>query len=91
MAEATRGAYDEVVQAEGLDPITTEVAPGGHDLLPAEEYHQGYLAKKNPNGCDCHASTGVALCLRATPSPGFPLDSQAIVTIVDAQVPPERD
>ena len=61
VAEATRGAYDEVVQAEGLDPITTEVAPAeGMTFYPAEEYHQECLAK-NPNGYDCHANTGIAL------------------------------
>jgi len=26
---------------------------------PAESYHQRYLAK-NPNGYDCHSSTGIA-------------------------------
>ena len=38
-----------VTQIESADP---------HIYWIAEEYHQKYLAK-NPNGYDCHSSTGV--------------------------------
>ena len=31
----------------------------GTEFFPAEEYHQKYLLK-NPNGYDCHSSTGIA-------------------------------
>ncbi|MCU0282791.1 MAG: peptide-methionine (S)-S-oxide reductase MsrA [Candidatus Nanopelagicales bacterium] len=68
LAERTARAYDEVLQAEGFDPITTELAPASEDgatLRPfyyAEAYHQQYLAPtKNPHGYDCHAHTGVLL------------------------------
>ena len=37
--------------------VVTVVVPFG-TFYRAEEYHQKYL-KKNPNGYDCHSSTGV--------------------------------
>jgi peptide-methionine (S)-S-oxide reductase len=68
LAERSLRAYDEVLRAEGFDPITTELAPAvaaGEVRLPfyyAEAYHQQYLAPtKNPHGYDCHAHTGVLL------------------------------
>ncbi len=58
---ATRDAYQEVLVADGLDPITTEIGPAqGRVFFPAEDYHQQYLAK-NPHGYDCASSTGVRL------------------------------
>jgi peptide-methionine (S)-S-oxide reductase len=52
---ATRDAYQDVLVAEGLDPITTEIGPAdGRVFFPAEDYHQQYLAK-NPHGYDCAA------------------------------------
>lgn len=61
MAEATLRSYDEVLRAQGFDPVTTEVAPAAEfTFYPAEDYHQQYLAK-NPNGYDCHAHTGIDL------------------------------
>jgi peptide-methionine (S)-S-oxide reductase len=66
LVEGTARAYDEVLRAEGFDPITTELAPAvddGHVVRPfyyAEPYHQQYL-HKNPHGYDCHAHTGILL------------------------------
>jgi peptide-methionine (S)-S-oxide reductase len=59
-ALATRDLYQGVLNASGIGPIVTEIKEAG--ALPfydAEEYHQRYL-EKNPNGYDCHSSTGVA-------------------------------
>lgn len=51
----------EIYQSElsrlGFDEITTEVT-SAPEFWDAEEYHQRYL-EKNPNGYDCHATTGV--------------------------------
>ena len=59
VAEATRDQYQEVLTAEGIDKIVTEICNAdGVVFYPAEEYHQRYL-EKNPNGYDCHSSTGV--------------------------------
>jgi peptide-methionine (S)-S-oxide reductase len=55
LALATKAIYQKAITSAGYGDIVTE---------PAEEYHQKYLAK-NPNGYDCHSSTGVA----------FPLES----------------
>ncbi|MGB8021247.1 MAG: peptide-methionine (S)-S-oxide reductase MsrA [Candidatus Nanopelagicales bacterium] len=66
LVERTALAYDEVLRAEGFDPITTELAPaveGGRLVRPfyfAEPYHQQYL-HKNPHGYECHAHTGILL------------------------------
>jgi len=60
VALASKAAYQKALTAEGLDEICTEILPAdGMTYWPAEEYHQKYLAK-NPNGYDCHSSTGVA-------------------------------
>jgi len=58
-AEATRDIYQAVLTREGLDSIVTEIK-SAQDIpyYLAEEYHQRYL-EKNPNGYDCHSSTGV--------------------------------
>jgi peptide-methionine (S)-S-oxide reductase len=56
----TRDAYQIELAKNGMDAIVTEILPAaGVTYWPAEEYHQKYLAK-NPNGYDCHSSTGVA-------------------------------
>jgi peptide-methionine (S)-S-oxide reductase len=66
LVERSAALYDEVLRAEGLGPVTTELAPAaeaGRTILPfyfAEEYHQQYLFK-NPHGYDCHAHTGILL------------------------------
>ena len=56
----SRNVYQSVLTAAGLDEICTEIiSADGVEYYLAEEYHQKYL-KKNPNGYDCHSSTGVA-------------------------------
>ena len=59
-ALATRDLYQSALTAEGIGAIVTEIEDAApHPYWLAEEYHQKYLAK-NPNGYDCHSSTGVA-------------------------------
>jgi peptide-methionine (S)-S-oxide reductase len=56
----SRDFYQEVLSNAGLDQIVTEILiADGVEYFLAEEYHQKYL-QKNPNGYDCHSSTGVA-------------------------------
>ena len=58
-AELTRDLYQAVLTKEGIGPIVTEIEDAtGHTYWLAEGYHQRYL-EKNPNGYDCHSSTGV--------------------------------
>ena len=59
-AEATRDIYQAALTREGIGEIVTEIkSADGVPYYLAEEYHQMYL-QKNPNGYDCHSSTGVA-------------------------------
>jgi peptide-methionine (S)-S-oxide reductase len=59
-ALASRDAYQNVLTPAGMDEICTEIlSAAGIEYFEAEEYHQKYL-QKNPNGYDCHSSTGVA-------------------------------
>jgi peptide-methionine (S)-S-oxide reductase len=59
-ALASQSAYQAVLTAAGLGQICTEIlSADGIEYYEAEEYHQKYL-QKNPNGYDCHSSTGVA-------------------------------
>jgi len=59
-ALASMAEYQRVLTDAGLDQICTEIlSADGVEYYPAEEYHQKYLLK-NPNGYDCHSSTGVA-------------------------------
>jgi peptide-methionine (S)-S-oxide reductase len=59
-ALASRDLYQSALVSAGLDQIVTEIKSAtGMEYFLAEEYHQRYLAK-NPNGYDCHSSTGVA-------------------------------
>ena len=59
-ALASRAAYQNVLTPAGLDEICTEIlSADGIEYFEAEEYHQKYL-QKNPNGYDCHSSTGIA-------------------------------
>ena len=61
VATLTKEQYGQVLQAAGLDPITTDILDAkDHTYWLAEEYHQKYLIK-NPNGYDCHAHTGYSL------------------------------
>ncbi|MDD9947239.1 MAG: peptide-methionine (S)-S-oxide reductase MsrA [Myxococcales bacterium] len=57
-ARASRDAYQEVLDAAGHGPITTEIGPVGR-FYYAEAYHQQYLAK-NPQGYCGLGGTGVA-------------------------------
>ncbi len=59
-AQISRERYQGALTSAGLDQIVTEIkSASGMEYFLAEEYHQKYLAK-NPNGYDCHSSTGVA-------------------------------
>jgi peptide-methionine (S)-S-oxide reductase len=52
--------YQGALSGSGIGEIVTEILDAnGVTYYLAEEYHQKYLAK-NPNGYDCHSSTGVA-------------------------------
>lgn len=56
----TRDVYEAELEKNGMSEIVTEIVEAeNHTYWFAEEYHQRYL-EKNPNGYDCHSSTGVA-------------------------------
>ena len=55
----TREIYNDLLRSEGFSEIVTEIQEATpHRYWLAEEYHQRYL-EKNPDGYDCHSSTGV--------------------------------
>lgn len=59
-AEATRDAFQPVLNRVGYGPITTEIAPL-EKFYFAEDYHQQYLSDaKNPNGYCGMGGTGVS-------------------------------
>jgi peptide-methionine (S)-S-oxide reductase len=59
LAMQSRDTYQGALDAQGIGNIVTELkSSDGVEYFLAEEYHQRYLAK-NPNGYDCHSSTGV--------------------------------
>ncbi len=59
-AVSSRDVYQGVLSKNNLDEIATEIISAeGVEYFLAEGYHQRYL-EKNPNGYDCHSSTGVA-------------------------------
>jgi peptide-methionine (S)-S-oxide reductase len=59
-ARITRDIYEKAISTKGYGQIVTEIATSeGITYFLAEEYHQKYL-QKNPNGYDCHSSTGIA-------------------------------
>jgi peptide-methionine (S)-S-oxide reductase len=58
LAEASRQAYQGVLERAGYGPITTEIVDAP-ELYYAEDYHQQYLAK-NPGGYCGLGGTGVA-------------------------------
>jgi len=58
-ALASKDVYQVELSKSGIGEIVTQILPAsGVTYWLAEEYHQKYLAK-NPNGYDCHSSTGV--------------------------------
>jgi peptide-methionine (S)-S-oxide reductase len=58
-AEITRDVYQAALTRAGIGEIVTEIkSDDGVAYFKAEEYHQRYL-EKNPNGYDCHSSTGI--------------------------------
>ncbi len=57
-AEASKKAYQVVLEQGGYGPITTEIVDAP-EFYYAEEYHQQYLAK-NPNGYCGLGGTGVS-------------------------------
>ena len=60
IALSSKSIYQKALTENGLGQIVTEIISGkGITYWIAEEYHQRYL-EKNPNGYDCHSSTGVA-------------------------------
>lgn len=55
----TREIYNDELVRNGMSEIVTEIQEAApHRYWLAEEYHQRYL-EKNPEGYDCHSSTGV--------------------------------
>jgi peptide-methionine (S)-S-oxide reductase len=59
-ANKSRDLYQAELTKAGYDPIVTEILSADSvEYYLAEEYHQKYL-QKNPNGYDCHSSTGIA-------------------------------
>jgi len=59
-AMKSRDIYQAELNKAGYNQIVTEIlSADGVEYYLAEEYHQRYLAK-NPNGYDCHSSTGIA-------------------------------
>ncbi|MDA3030344.1 MAG: peptide-methionine (S)-S-oxide reductase MsrA [Actinomycetota bacterium] len=62
----SRDIYQAELTKNGINKIVTQILPAtGITYWLAEEYHQKYLLK-NPNGYDCHSSTGVAYPLLAS-------------------------
>ncbi len=60
IVKETAQAYETVLVANGLDPITTQLAPASaFTYYLAQDSHQQYLYK-NPHGYRCHANTGIA-------------------------------
>ena len=60
IALSSKSIYQKALTENGLGQIVTEIISAkGITYWIAEEYHQRYL-EKNPNGYDCHSSTGVA-------------------------------
>ncbi len=58
-AITSKGIYQAELDKNGIGKIVTQILPAsGVTYWLAEEYHQKYLAK-NPNGYDCHSSTGI--------------------------------
>ncbi|MFA1549377.1 peptide-methionine (S)-S-oxide reductase MsrA [Actinomadura chokoriensis] len=65
-AEASRDAYQQVLNKAGYGPITTEIT-SAPDFYYAEDYHQQYLAK-NPNGYCGIGGTGLSCPVGVAPA-----------------------
>ena len=51
--------YQSELDKNSIGQIVTQILPAtGNEYFEAEQYHQRYL-EKNPNGYDCHSSTGI--------------------------------
>lgn len=60
MALQSLHVYQKELDQNSIGKIVTEIISAESNIYwLAEEYHQKYLAK-NPNGYDCHSSTGIA-------------------------------
>jgi peptide-methionine (S)-S-oxide reductase len=58
-AITSRDTYQGALDRAAVGQIVTEIlSAAGVTYWPAEDYHQKYL-RKNPNGYDCHSSTGI--------------------------------
>jgi peptide-methionine (S)-S-oxide reductase len=58
--QKSRLIYQAELDTSSIGKIVTQILPAdGHTYYEAEAYHQRYL-EKNPNGYDCHSSTGTA-------------------------------
>jgi peptide-methionine (S)-S-oxide reductase len=68
LAEASRDAYQRVLDTAGFGPITTEIVDAP-EFYYAEDYHQQYLSK-NPWGYCGHGGTGLACPTAALASAG---------------------
>jgi len=67
-AEASRDAYQKVLDRAGYGQITTQIQPRGEYYF-AEDYHQQYLSPaKNPNGYCGAGGTGVACPIGVAPA-----------------------
>ena len=61
----TRDIYEAELKKVGISEIVTEIQEvAAYKYWIAEEYHQRYL-EKNPNGYDCHSSTGIKFPMAA--------------------------
>ena len=61
----TRDIYEAELTKVGISEIVTEIQEvAAYKYWIAEEYHQRYL-EKNPNGYDCHSSTGIEFPMAA--------------------------
>ena len=69
-AEASRDAYQKVLNSAGHGDVTTEILPAaGRPFYPAEGYHQQYL-DKNPAGYCGIGGTGVSCPIGVAPAGG---------------------
>jgi peptide-methionine (S)-S-oxide reductase len=59
LVQKSMAIYQGELDAKSIGKIVTQVlSTVEHKYFEAEQYHQRYL-EKNPNGYDCHSTTGV--------------------------------